>query len=103
MQCPLCGGPLHVEDQARFACERGHDLGPDEMRIAASQRVTAALWMAIEALETEALALRSLDTLGRGDGDGRSLADQAEADARILRELASSHVPPSAAERTADE
>lgn len=94
MQCPLCGGPLHVEDEAIFACERKHYLNAEQMRVAAATRVTTALWMAIEALETEALALRTLATADRGDGSGVSLADQAEEDARLLRKLAAVHVPP---------
>jgi hypothetical protein len=93
MQCPLCGGPLHVEDEARFVCERDHEVPADDLRAAATPRVTVALWMAIEALESEAESLRMLHSFGRGDGAG-DLAAQAEKDARILRELASTHVPP---------
>ena len=100
MQCPLCGGPLRFEDVQRFVCEREHELNPDEMRVAASTRVAGALWMAIEALETEAEALRVLAAsgLGRGDrgdrGNGeQDLAEKAAADARMLRGLADEHLP----------
>ncbi|MEY2398815.1 MAG: hypothetical protein QOJ00_1989 [Actinomycetota bacterium] len=93
MQCPLCGGPLHVEDGAHFRCERGHDLDPETMRLQVGTKVTSAFWMAIEALESEATALRMLATMDGAAGD-ESLADQAEEDARVLRELAAAHLPP---------
>lgn len=92
MQCPLCGGPLHVEDGARFQCERQHEIGPDDLRVAAGARVTTALWMAIEALETEGESLRMLATMD-GQPANIALADQAEEDARVLRSLASAHLP----------
>src|SRR3954465_7730808 len=60
MQCPLCGGPLHVDEAERFVCERGHEPEPGELEVAATQRATHALWMAIAALESEAAALRTL-------------------------------------------
>jgi hypothetical protein len=93
MQCPLCAGPLHIEDPARFLCERGHELGPEELDAAVSLRATAALSMAIEALESEALAFRALDTFGRGDSRS-ALAEAAERDAGILRQLAAAHASP---------
>ena len=93
MRCPLCGGPLHVEDEARFACERGHELEPTAMRAAASSRVSVALWMAIEALESEAVALRLLASMDGADSGGVARADQAEEDARVLREVATGHAP----------
>jgi hypothetical protein len=94
MQCPLCGGPLHLEDELVFACERGHQMDADQMRVAASARVTTALWMAIEALETEAAALRTMVSAGAAGGDRSALADQAEADARLLRGVTKAHLPP---------
>lgn len=93
MICPLCGGPLHVEDAARFACERDHVLTAEQLQVAATTRVTTALWFAIEALQAEAEALRVLATLGGGDGHAE-LAGRAEKDALVLRELAGAHVPP---------
>lgn len=92
LQCPLCGGPLHVEDGARFRCERKHEIAGGDLRVAAGARVTTALWMAIEALETEGEALRMLASLG-DDVASVTLADQAEEDARVLRSLASAHLP----------
>lgn len=62
------------------------------MALAVTARVTRAFWMAIEALESEAEALRMLATMDEGDRRVE-LADQAEADARVLRELSSAHLP----------
>src|SRR3954453_16644651 len=93
MQCPLCGGPLHVERNDQFLCERGHELTTAEMEVAATQRATHALWMAIAALESEASALRTVAGI-RNDARSEELAAQAEKDAQVLRELTRSHVPP---------
>ena len=94
MRCPLCAGPLREEAADLFKCEVGHELDGEELHLAATARASMALWMAIEALETEAEALRVMTAHGldRGDGD-QDLADRAAADARMLRELASEHVP----------
>ena len=91
MQCPLCGGPLHLEHPERFACERGHRLEGEELSQAAAARVTMAFWLAIEALESEAEVLQLL--AGRDGGDGR-LAAQAAEDARVLRGMAQAHPVP---------
>lgn len=90
MRCPLCGGPLHVDEAEHFVCERGHDTTPEQLQAAALHRVTIALWMAIEALETEAQALQMLAASNRGDGSA-GLAEQAEKDALVLRTLVTSH------------
>ena len=76
-----------------FKCEVGHELHGEELHRAATARASVALWMAIEALETEAQALRLLSTSGPGDAPP-TLADQAEADARLLRKISAAHVPP---------
>ncbi len=94
MECPLCGGPLHAEADAVFVCERGHAMDPDQLHVAAGSRATAALWMAIAALESEASALRMLASMSSADGRTAQQARRAEEDARLLREMASAHVPP---------
>lgn len=87
MMCPLCGGPLHLENPDRFVCERSHELDRDEVATLSNARLSMALWMAIEALDNEAEAL---GLLARGDSaDGR--ANQAAEDAQILRRIASTH------------
>ena len=93
MRCPLCAGPLREEAVDVFKCEVGHELDGEELQQAATARASVALWMAIEALDTEAQALRLLAATGAGDAPP-TLADQAEADARLLRKLALTHVPP---------
>lgn len=94
MKCPLCGGPLHIREAERFACERGHEMNEAELEVAVSSRASIAMWMAIEALESEAEALR---TLAAASADGSRYAEQAgaaEKDATLLRNLANGHVPP---------
>jgi|SRR4051794_26590369 hypothetical protein len=91
MECPLCGGPLHIEVPERFVCERGHSLPGSELAASAASRVTIAFWMAIEALESEAEALR---VLSDGDGADNELARQAAEDARVLRDMAGAHLLP---------
>lgn len=91
MECPLCGGPLHIEVPERFVCERGHALVGSELASSAASRVTIAFWMAIEALESEAEALR---ILGGGDGGDNELATRAAKDARVLRDMAGAHLAP---------
>ena len=94
MWCPLCAGPLTEEDLDRFVCAVGHTLSRDELRRAANERANMALWMAIEALGSEAKALRRL--AGDGGGNDRrwtGMADQADEDARLLRGIADAHHP----------
>ena len=91
MQCPLCGGPLHIETPNTFRCERGHELHGAGLAQTAAARVTMAFWMAIEALDSEAEALRVLATEHGGDPD---LAARAAEDARLLRQMASAHLTP---------
>jgi len=95
MQCPLCAGPLSIDDVDHFhlACERGHEIEADDLRATTQSRVTVAFWMAIEALHNEAEALRALAAAGHADGVAE-LADQADKDATLLRELATAHLPP---------
>jgi GAF domain-containing protein len=95
MRCPLCAGPLREESANLFTCEVGHQLRGDELHQAATSRASVALWMAIEALESEAVALRSLAERAPADGVA-DLAAHAEHDARLLRTLSTAHVPPGA-------
>jgi hypothetical protein len=88
VQCPMCGGPLHLREPGRFVCEREHEMSSDELQRAAEHRVSYAFWMAIEALESEADALRAIALHSEQSPE---LADQAEKDARVLRELAVAH------------
>jgi len=80
-----------VERPEQFACERGHRLEGVQLAQTAAGRVTMAFWMAIEALETEAEALR---LLAKGAGGDDELAERAAADAQVLRGLADAHLAP---------
>ena len=106
MQCPLCSGPLQLDDARRFVCERGHDLGRAELERAAESRVSMALWMAIEALESQARALTIIAGTGDGGGGAAEHAEQAEADARILRQVVQAHAaetPPASADTAGEQ
>ena len=102
MRCPLCAGPLREEAVDLFKCEVGHELRGDDLHLAATARASVALWMAIEALESEALALRLLSTTGATDAPP-TMAEQAEADARLLRKISAAHVPPGTLRETGDD
>jgi hypothetical protein len=91
MQCPLCGGPLHLENPERFICARGHELAGADLAQSVASRVSIAFWMAIEALDSEAEALR---VLSPENGANDQLAAQAAEDASVLRKMASAHLAP---------
>lgn len=93
MRCPLCAGPLREESVNLFTCEVGHQLRGEDLHKAATSRASVSLWMAIEALDSEASALRALAGTTTDDGID-DLADQAERDAQLLRALSTAHVPP---------
>jgi hypothetical protein len=81
----LCGGPLHVEAND-LVCRRGHELDAVAFRESAAARASVALWLAIDALESQAEGLRFV-ARSQGDHADLMLAEQAESDARLLREL----------------
>ena len=85
MQCPMCASTLHLEHPDRYVGPHDHLLAGEELERAAAVRVTVAFWMAIDALESQAEALRAV---GRSDSEHLRLADQADDDARVLRDLA---------------
>ena len=64
MSCPLCGGAMHAN-------------------AAEQEALTQALWLAIEALNSEAMIHHSLGEV--------HLADAALRDAAILRDFATRH------------
>lgn len=87
MRCPLCSGPVH-ESGGRFECEVGHRVDGDHLTTAADVGLAEALWMAVQALDNEADVLRAV-----GDEHGARYADDAERQARQLREFARDHAP----------
>ena len=74
-------------------CAVGHGLSREELRQAANYRATLALWMAIEALRSEAQALRRLAPGVCDDPRWHAMADQADEDARLLHNLARTLAP----------
>ena len=86
LHCPLCDGPVHEEEPGRYACAIDHEVGREALERHADLRLAEALWMAIEALDSEAEVLRVV-----GDGQSAGLADDAEKQAAILREFARRH------------
>lgn len=82
VRCPLCGGPAREAD-GRFACEVGHEVDGDTMRDATDARLAEALWMAIEALDSEAEVQRLLGQ--------EPFAAQAAEQAQLLRDFARLH------------
>ena len=87
MRCPLCSGPVREVDGG-FECEVGHRVGSDRMVRDADLRLAEALWMAVQALDNEADVLRAA-----GGDEGSRFADDAEQQARLLREFARQHAP----------
>jgi hypothetical protein len=87
MRCPLCSGPVHSEDRD-FRCEIGHRVGAAELSRSTELELAEALWMAIQALDNEADVLRAI-----GGERGAQFADDAERQARMLREFAHQHAP----------
>ena len=85
MRCPLCSGPLRP-DGDDFVCEVGHKVHPDSVAQDSERRLAEALWMAVQALNNEADLLRRL-----GDDRGGQVADEADGQARVLREFAHKH------------
>ncbi len=85
MRCPLCSGPVREAD-GRLACEVGHEVAEDDLRESTDARLAEALWMAIEALDSEA---QVLGLLGRGS-DNR-FADDAASQAAMLPDFARRH------------
>ena len=85
MRCPLCSGPLHSDDHG-FECEVGPRVSGAQLSGATEVQVAEALWMAVAALDNEADVLRTL-----GGEEGRRYADDAELQARRLREFAQGH------------
>lgn len=94
LRCPLCAGPLTAGDLDRFVCAVGHELSGKDLRQAANYRATVALWMAIEALRSEGEALRRLAGGAGDDPRWHAMADQADEDARLLRNIARLHDSP---------
>ena len=84
MHCPLCGGPVEATDPDAFACAVGHVVASEALERHAELRLAEAMWMAIEALESEAEVLEATGTGGAGTGFAADARGQASGARRRL-------------------
>jgi two-component system, chemotaxis family, protein-glutamate methylesterase/glutaminase len=96
LTCPECNGGIweHVVDGLpRYACRVGHTYGPEAFNLEQSERVEAALWTALRALEERGALLRRIAARQHANGNDRAAekyserADQSVQNALVLREL----------------
>jgi len=96
LTCPKCNGGIweHIVDGLpRYACRVGHEYGPDAFNSEQAERVEAALWTALRALEERAALHRRIAARQHANGNVRSAeeyserADQSVQNALVLREL----------------
>jgi hypothetical protein len=90
VRCPLCNGPVHEEGDA-FVCAVGHEFHDEEVVQASNVRLSAALWMAIEALDNEATVLKIVK--GSDQTQAEAWAEEASNQAQLLRAFAQEHAP----------
>jgi two-component system, chemotaxis family, protein-glutamate methylesterase/glutaminase len=93
--CPECHGALFEREDgklARFRCRTGHAYSPETLAASQSQGVEAALWIALRALQENAVLLHRL--AGRAADRGldraakrfRAQANGVEVRARVIRD-----------------
>jgi two-component system chemotaxis response regulator CheB len=96
LTCPECNGGIWedvVEGLPRYACRVGHEFGPEAFDSQQAERVEAALWTALRALEERAALHRRIAARQHAHGNTRSAekyserADQSVQNAIVLREL----------------
>jgi two-component system chemotaxis response regulator CheB len=96
LTCPECNGGIWedvVDGHPRYACRVGHEFGPEAFDSAQAQRVEAALWTALRALEERGALHRRIAARQRARGNLRAAekynerADQSVENAVVLREL----------------
>jgi len=96
LTCPECNGAIWLDESGavpRFACRTGHDYSPQSFDAAQADRVEAALWTALRALEERAALYRRMAARRRESGNSRTSerfairAESAVQHAFALREL----------------
>lgn len=97
--CPDCPGVLEVtshEGHMRFRCRIGHTYSLQELIESKEDRLDAALWAPVTALEELTVLLRELIAQGKDIGDPRHLEERAartEQLARKIRDLIEENQP----------
>jgi uncharacterized Zn finger protein (UPF0148 family) len=87
VHCPMCGGPVHEEAPGVFVCVVDHEVTGQELGETAEHRLRQAMWMAIEALDSEATVLRLLSPTSEAEAYARDAEEQSE----LLRQFARRH------------
>lgn len=96
LTCPECNGGIWehiVEGLPRYACRVGHEFGPEAFDSEQAERVEAALWTALRALEERGALHRRIAARQHAHGNMHAAekynerADQAVENAVVLREL----------------
>jgi two-component system chemotaxis response regulator CheB len=96
LTCPECNGGIWehvVDDLPRYACRVGHEFGPEAFDSEQAERVEAALWTALRALEERGALHRRMAArqLARGNTHFAEKyierANQSVENAVVLREL----------------
>ena len=89
MRCPLCSGPVLDEGPTQLRAI-GHSVEFADTGRSMDARLAEALWMAIEALDSEAEVLRMVNA----SDDAPGMAAEAERQAQLLRDFAKRHASP---------
>lgn len=99
--CPGCGGTLWKEqsapDQVTYRCRVGHGYSQEELLIGKTERLSAAIWAAVVALEERADLMASMARRARERGNeeraehqqvaARGAADKAKLLRRMIDEM----------------
>jgi two-component system chemotaxis response regulator CheB len=110
--CPECGGVLTEHEEAGtvlWSCRVGHRYSVETLVDAQASDVEAALWTAVRALEDRALLLRRLSEQQsrrhqpRSAGRFRGRAEDAEAQAQLIRNTIAAAGPTSLAPVAGDD
>jgi hypothetical protein len=86
--CPVCAGPVPLTG-ANVSCLIGHDFEPDDLGAAVADAASRALWSAVRSLEDTVSGARWRMTLPSPPPSLAETIDQAEREAKLLRELLS--------------
>jgi two-component system, chemotaxis family, protein-glutamate methylesterase/glutaminase len=101
LSCPECNGGMWEVDAdgvTSYRCRVGHEFSADAFASGQTERVEAALWTALRALEERAALHRRIATRQRGHGNSRTAeryernADRSVEHAVVLRRMLQRYV-----------